>query len=94
MNHRLQGITDWPERAAAADWCILTLAKNCAVSVSTLERFFHEAKGKCPGHWIHVERMRWACGLLLVGRNVQETSGDLNYGSQHGFSLAFKQFHG
>ena len=38
--------------------------------------------------------MRRACACLMAGRNVQETSGDMGYESQHGFSLAFKKFFG
>ena len=44
--------------------------------------------------WINAERMRRACACLMAGRNVQETSGDVGYESQHGFSLAFKKFFG
>ena len=87
-------IADMAERAAAAGWCITTLAEQNGVSVPTLERFFHDTKQQCPREWINAERMRRACACLMAGRNVQETSGDVGYESQHGFSLAFKKFHG
>ena len=94
VSYRLGQIADMAERAAAAGWCITTLAEQNGVSVPTLERFFHDTKQQCPREWINAERMRRACACLMAGRNVQETSGDVGYESQHGFSLAFKKFFG
>ena len=94
VSYRLMQIAGMAERAAAAGWCITTLAEQNGVSVPTLERFFHDTKKLSPREWINAERMRRAGACLMAGRNVQETPVDLGYGSQHGFSLAFKKFFG
>lgn len=95
MNEQMLKITDteMADRAAESGWCINTLARNCGVSVSTLERSFHETKGQCPRDWMLKERMHRARASLEAGRNVQQTAGDLGFKNQHHFSLVFKKFH-
>ena len=82
MNGSLRAIAeaDWAARATAAGWCVNALSAQCNVSVSGLERYFHDTKGQCPREWLNDERMRQA--------------GELGYHGQHGFSLAFKKHHG
>jgi len=94
MSRQLQATANWPERAAGVHWCVATLAKQLHVSVSTLERFFHEAMKQCPREWINAERMRRARELLCDHSSVKETAMLLCYQSQHSFSLAFKKYHG
>ncbi len=87
-------ITDWPERAAGALWCITTLAANCNASISTLERHFHETLHQCPRDWLNTERQRRARELLCGNVSVKETAILLGYKSQHHFSFAFRKHHG
>lgn len=94
MNPNLQRITDWPTRAAAAQWNITTLAANGGVSVTTLERFFHEQQRVCPREWLHAERMRRARELLERHERIKETYKLLGYGHASSFSTAFQKFHG
>ena len=94
MSNGLLGMTGWPTRAADANWCITTLAKNCHVSISTLERHFQEAMRQCPRDWLNDERMRRARELLCDHTSVKETAILLGYKKQHHFSLAFKKHHG
>ena len=94
MSNGLQGINDWSERAAAAQWSCAGLAKNCHASLATLERHFQDAMRQCPRDWLNDERMRRARELLCDHTSVKETSILLGYKSQHGFSLAFKKHHG
>ena len=80
VSYRLMQIAGMAERAAAAGWCITTLAEQNGVSVPTLERFFHDTKKLSPREWINAERMRRAGACLMAGRNVQETPVDLDRG--------------
>jgi hypothetical protein len=48
MSNRLERLTDWPERAVQANWCVQTLAKQCDSSVSTLVRYIQMRFGACP----------------------------------------------
>ena len=91
---RLGRINDWPERARHANWCVATLAKNCGVSPSSLERHFQETLGECPREWLNVERMRQACELLCDHTSAKEAAILLGYRNQHHFSHAFKKLHG
>lgn len=94
MNWKLMEITNWPERAHAAKWCVAALARDCGVSVSILERHFSEALHQCPQVWLAVDRLARAPALLALGYNVSEVAGQLKYKSQHHFSRAFKKHHG
>lgn len=94
MSARLGRITDWLERAQRANWCIATLAKDCGMSLSTLERHFQVTMGQCPREWLNAERMRWARELLCDNASVKETASRLGYLNQHHFSFAFKKHHG
>jgi len=93
MSRILQRITDWPERAAQASWCINQLAEHCHISLATLERHFHKTTGGCPRAWLNNERQRQAGELLGDNASVKETASLLNYNSQQHFSLAFKKHH-
>ena len=94
MNQKLQMIADWPERATSALWCIDTLAKNCGVSVSTLERFFQATHGQCPHAWMNAERMRRARELLERRERIKDIKILLGYEHAQNFSAAFTKFHG
>src|SRR5690606_31859417 len=94
MARLLQEITDWPERAAAAQWSVTMLAQDCGVSVAQLERHFLETWGQSPRERIYAERMRRACEALEQGKRVYEVATLLHYGHPHNFTRAFTDFFG
>ena len=79
MNTKLNHIQKWPELALAANWCAATLAKNCGVSLRTLERYFLDEMGKCPKAWLSEQRQQRANELIQDGSSVKETAGSLDY---------------
>ena len=87
-------IADMAERAAAAGWCITTLAEQNGVSVPTLERFFHDTKQQCPREWINAERMRRACDFLERHERIGDVADALLYGHSRNFCTAFTKFFG
>ena len=92
MNTKLNHIQKWPELARAANWCAATLAKNCGVSLRTLERYFLDEMGKCPKKWLLEQRHQKADEMLTDGLSVKETAGNLGYDHNHfhNFSRDFK----
>jgi AraC-like DNA-binding protein len=94
MSRRLTEITDWPARAAVAQWCVNTLAEACVVSLPQLERHFHETWGQSPRAWLQAERMRRACELLERRERIKDIAELLRYGHQRNFTTAFTKFHG
>ena len=94
MNQLRDGL-DWPKLARQANWCVRTLAQQLKVSISTLQRYFHEHLWQCPHVWMRDERLRQSCVLLAGGQmTVQEVSIELSFQNQHHFSFAFKTCHG
>jgi AraC-like DNA-binding protein len=79
MNSLLHHIQNWPERGRQANWCAATLAKNCGVSLRTLERFCLKEMGKSPKAWLSEQRQQQAAKLLHDGCSVKETAGNLDY---------------
>lgn len=94
MSWRLQGITDWAERAARANWSVKELARQCDISIRTLQTHFQETTGQSPGYWMNRERQRRAVKLLCKGSAVKEAAVVLGYKNQHAFSNAFKAHYG
>jgi len=94
MSRRLKQITDWPERAAEAQWCVNNLAVACGVSLTQMERHFHETWGQCPRAWLQSERMRRACELLKRRERIKDIAEVLCYGHQRNFTTAFTKFYG
>ena len=93
-NSPLRRIQNWPERAREAKFSVKALAKNCGVSVRTLERFFLAGFGAAPRGWLKRLRMRKAVELLGDGSNVSETADHLGYRYATHFSAEFKQVYG
>jgi transcriptional regulator GlxA family with amidase domain len=80
MSHnKLRQIQDWPERAQAAKWCATTLAKDCSVSLRTLERYFLKEMGESPKKWLLEQRHQKADQMLKEGLNVKEAAVELGY---------------
>jgi AraC-like DNA-binding protein len=94
MNTKLNHIQNWPELARVANWCANTLAKNCSVSLRTLERYFLKEMGKCPKAWLSEQRQQRAIKLLQDGSSVKETAGRLDYKHPHHLSRDFKEHWG
>jgi len=95
--------TDDPHlsRAAAAvledpgrDWTVEQLAGVAAMSRSTFAERFRAAYGLSPASFVTEVRMRRAMRLLEAGTPVHQASRALGYGSEDGFSRAFRRHAG
>jgi transcriptional regulator GlxA family with amidase domain len=93
MSGELHRISNWPERAAEAQWCVNTLAVACGVSLPQLERHFNKTWGRCPRAWLQVERMRRACELLDRER-INEIATRMGFGHHGNFTRAFTRHFG
>ncbi|SDQ57525.1 helix-turn-helix transcriptional regulator [Microbacterium sp. cf332] len=106
---RSAGASAWPapttdpflSRAAEAvvaepgrDWTIDQLASLSAMSRTVFAARFRRAYGRSPASYVTEVRMRHAKDLLESGASVSETSRTLGYGSDEGFSRAFRRFTG
>ena len=67
MNRRLHQVQNWPEMARQAKWSAAALAKNCGVSLRTLERYFLKENGKRPKVWLSEQRQQRASELIQGG---------------------------
>ena len=90
MNKRLQQIQNWPERAQVAKWSAATLAKDCGVSLRTLQRHFIKEMGKSPKLWLAEQRQLDAVEALKKCSCVKEAASNLGYKHTHHFSRDFK----
>lgn len=95
MRSRLLRIAEeeWRAKARAANYHVGALAKQCRVSVRTLERQIKEQRDKSPHAWLHELRMIEARVLLLDDNSVKETAGMLGYKDTSQFSKDFKQYY-
>jgi AraC-like DNA-binding protein len=91
MNKQLYKIQNWPERAQEANWRAAALAKNCGVSLRTLERYFIKEMGKSPKVWLLEQRQQQADKLLRDGSSVKEAAECLNYKHPSHLTNAFKK---
>ncbi|MEI9963256.1 MAG: AraC family transcriptional regulator [Limisphaerales bacterium] len=91
MNTKLNRIQNWLELARQAKWSAAALAKQCGVSVRTLERYFLKKFNKSPRLWLAEHRQKQAIELLHDGSTVKETANYLDYKTQHHFSREFKK---
>ncbi len=89
MNNPLDKIQNWSERATQANYCASKLAKNCGVSLKTLQRHFLKKMGKSPKKWLLEQRRQLAGKLLQNGSSVKETAGLLNYKHQNHLTNEF-----
>ena len=94
MARLLQEITDWAECAAAAQWSVTTLARDCGVSVAQLERHFLETWRQTPRDKLQAERMRRACELLERRERIKDVADKLGYAHQCNFTTAFSRHFG
>jgi AraC-like DNA-binding protein len=94
MNTRLNHIQNWPELAEEANWSGTTLARNCGISLRTLQRHFLKTMGKTPKTWLDEQRHLQAVKLLREGSSIKETAAHLGYKHAHHFSRNFKKYFG
>ncbi|MGO2747886.1 helix-turn-helix transcriptional regulator [Microbacterium sp.] len=87
LDRVVEAIHDAPGR----EWTVETLAAISAMSRSVFAERFHSALGRSPVSYVTEVRMRTAKGMLGEGRAVSEISRSLGYGSDEGFSRAFRR---
>lgn len=76
------------------DWSLDALASLGAMSRSAFSRRFRELVGSSPGQYITGVRMEDAKRRLARGATVTQTSRELGYASDEGFSRAFRRHTG
>ena len=77
-----------------AGWSVANLAKQCGVSVRTLERYFLESKGRKPKAWLNERRQQQAMKMLLQSYSVKETARRLGYSWASTFCREFRKHWG
>jgi transcriptional regulator GlxA family with amidase domain len=87
-------IQDWTELATEARWSAAAMARNCGVSVRTLERHFLKEIGKRPKAWLAEQRQLQARVFLLKGFSVKETAQSLHYKHPNHLTSSFKSHWG
>jgi AraC-like DNA-binding protein len=94
MGRRLLGITDWPERAQAADFSAKVLAQALGVSARTLRRHIREQFDlSCKG-WMLELRKQQALQVMEHAPLIKNAATDLGYKHPHHFSRDFKKMTG
>lgn len=76
------------------EWTVEQMAAISALSRSVFAERFRIAFGLSPALYVAEVRMRAARALLIDGRGVSEVSRSLGYGSDEGFSRAFRRHTG
>lgn len=90
LDRVVRAIDDDPGR----DWSVEQMASVSALSRSVFAERFRIAFGVSPAQYVAEVRMRAARALLIDGRGVSEVSRELGYGSDEGFSRAFRRHTG
>ena len=73
------------------EWTVERLAGVGAMSRSAFAERFRSAIGRSPGDYVTEVRIEAAKRMLDAGRSVSETSRELGYASDEGFSRAFRR---
>ncbi|WP_449281092.1 AraC family transcriptional regulator [Leucobacter sp.] len=73
------------------DWTLEDLARTGAMSRSAFAARFRSATGVSPANYVADVRIRSAQDLLARGWGVSEVSRAIGYGSDEGFSRAFRR---
>ncbi|QYM75670.1 helix-turn-helix transcriptional regulator [Leucobacter luti] len=81
-------------RDPGRDWSLDTLAGLGAMSRSAFAKRFRELLGSSPGQYLAGVRMEDAKRRLASGASVTQISRELGYGSDEGFSRAFRRHTG
>ena len=94
MNTYLGGIKNWARLATKANWSASALARNCHVSLRTLERYFIKELDQSPKKWLKEQRQREGLRLLREGSGVKQVAALLGYSHANQFSRDFKEHWG
>jgi transcriptional regulator GlxA family with amidase domain len=89
VSRRLRHINNWDELGECVNWSATALAKNCNVSLRTLQRYFLKTMGRSPKEWLQVQRQIKASELLNRGWTVKEVAGRVGYKYVSSFSHGF-----
>ncbi|WP_144875081.1 helix-turn-helix domain-containing protein [Microbacterium sp. 1.5R] len=87
LDRVVEAIHDQPGR----EWTVESLASVGAMSRSAFAERFRLAIGRSPADYVTEVRIDAAKGMLAAGRTVSETSRELGYASDEGFSRAFRR---
>ncbi|MBO9625418.1 MAG: helix-turn-helix transcriptional regulator [Microbacterium sp.] len=77
--------------APGREWTVERLANVGAMSRSSFAERFRTAIGRSPADYVTEVRIDAAKRMLDAGRSVSETSRELGYASDEGFSRAFRR---
>jgi AraC-like DNA-binding protein len=94
MSSFLNHLPQLPELAQQSKWSASALAKQCGVSMRTLERHFLKHLGKSPKAWLNEQRQLQAIKLLREGSPVKAVAGVMHYKHPNHLSKDFKKFWG
>jgi transcriptional regulator GlxA family with amidase domain len=94
MNSFLNHLPWLPALAEQSKWSASALAKQCGVSMRTLERHFLKHLGKSPKAWLNEQRQLQAIKLLRAGSPVKAVAGAMHYKHPNHLSKDFKKFWG
>lgn len=87
----LDRVIDAIHEQPGREWTVEALAGVSAMSRSVFAERFHTALGRSPASYVTGVRMDNAKRMLDAGRSVSDTSRSLGYGSDEGFSRAFRR---
>jgi len=90
----LERVIEAVRRDPGRDWTVERMAALSALSRSVFAERFRAAYGRSPAQYVAEVRMRAARALLIDGRAVSDVSRELGYGSDEGFSRAFRRHTG
>jgi AraC-like DNA-binding protein len=76
------------------DWTLEALASAGAMSRSAFAQRFRRIFGLPPASYVTGVRMDSAKRMLVAGRSISQTSRELGYASDEGFSRAFRRHTG
>lgn len=91
MNTKLGHVDNWLKLAYRVNWKVAALARACGTSVSTLERYFINSRGKSPKQWLGEQRYLQALELLGNGASVKETAAILGFKHPSHLTNEFKK---
>jgi len=87
----LDRVVDAIHAQPGRDWTVERLAGIGAMSRSVFAERFRTAIGRSPADYVTEVRIDAAKRMLSEGRSVSETSRELGYASDEGFSRAFRR---
>lgn len=87
----LDRVVDAIHEAPGREWTVERLASVSAMSRSAFAERFRSAIGRSPADYVTEVRIDTAKRMLDAGRSVSETSRELGYASDEGFSRAFRR---